>query len=114
MEKNKEITLEMIMQKLEAIEAGNLQQQSGMLNTSQAAVFLGISEDHLARLTGKRKIPFYKNGKYNLFDINDLKTYLRRERIASNEEIESQAETRVALARLEKKYAGRGMRIHTE
>lgn len=51
-----------------------------ILNTEQAAEFLGYKVSYLYKLTSSKQIKFYKpNGKLNYFKLEDLEEYLLRE-----------------------------------
>ena len=50
-----------------------------MLNTEEAASFLGMTIDGLRGLTSKKLIPFYKpNGKNIYFDVDELVTWQKK------------------------------------
>lgn len=62
------------------------------LTTAEAAVYLGVSQQTIYKLTMARKIPFYKpNGKNNYFDVDELDAWVKRRRIATAEEINDRA-----------------------
>ena len=63
-----------------------------LLNTAQAAEYLGIKKSYLHKMMMRKEIPFYKpNGKLCFFDKLELDQWLRRIRISTNEEVEQQA-----------------------
>jgi excisionase family DNA binding protein len=50
-----------------------------MLNTEEAASFLGMTVDGLRGLTSKKLIPFYKpNGKNIYFDVDELVAWQKK------------------------------------
>ena len=50
-----------------------------MLNTEEAASFLGMTIDGLRGLTSKKLIPFYKpNGKNIYFDVDELVSWQKK------------------------------------
>ena len=50
-----------------------------MLNTEEAASFLGMTIDGLRGLTSKKLIPFYKpNGKNIYFDVDELVAWQKK------------------------------------
>ncbi|MCB9308439.1 MAG: helix-turn-helix domain-containing protein [Lewinellaceae bacterium] len=66
--------------------------QKTVLNLSEAANYLDISESHLYKLTSSRQIPhFCPQGKKLYFRRDELDTWLQRNRQDSSEEIEKQA-----------------------
>ena len=67
-------------------------QERTLLTTEEAANYMGIKKSYLHKLMMKKEIPFFKpNGKLCYFDRQDLDKWMRRIRIASNQEIDSQA-----------------------
>ena len=68
-------------------------QERTLLTTEEAASYMGIKKSYLHKLMMKKEIPFFKpNGKLCYFDRQDLDKCMRRIRIASNQEIDSQAQ----------------------
>ena len=64
-----------------------------LLPTAEAAKFLGLKTGYLHKLMMRRAIPYYKpNGKNCFFDVADLEAYLRKVRVASQDELDSQAQ----------------------
>lgn len=63
-----------------------------MLNTQEAAAFLGLTVGYLRKLTMQKKIPYYKPfGNKCYFDKDELLGVLRTNRVQTAEEIERQA-----------------------
>ena len=80
-----------ILEKLEHIER-LLQEQNilkkEVLDTREAAKYIGFSEGYLYQLTSGLKIPFFRpNGKRIYFNRKDLDKWLQRNRQDSKEEI---------------------------
>ena len=68
-------------------------QERTLLTTEEAANYMGIKKSYLHKLMMKKEIPFFKpNGKLCYFDRQELDKWMRRIRIASNQEIDSQAQ----------------------
>ena len=68
-------------------------QERTLLTTEEAANYMGIKKSYLHKLMMKKEIPFFKpNGKLCYFDRQDLDKWMRRIRIASNQEIDSQVQ----------------------
>ena len=64
-----------------------------MLTPTEAAEYLGIKLSYLYKLMMRRVIPYYKpGGKLCHFDPEDLAKWQRSVRVATDEEIESQAQ----------------------
>ena len=65
---------------------------NNLLTTVEAAEYLGMKKSYLHKLMMKKEIPFYKpNGKLCFFDKDELDQWLRRIRIAPQEEVDRQA-----------------------
>ena len=68
-------------------------QERTLLTTKESASYMGIKKSYLHKLMMKKEIPFFKpNGKLCYFDRQDLDKWMRRIRIASTQEINSQAQ----------------------
>jgi excisionase family DNA binding protein len=66
--------------------------KNSLLNSDEAAEYLGISRSYLHKLMMTKSISYYKpNGKLCYFDREDLDKWLRRNRIDSQDEIEQAA-----------------------
>jgi excisionase family DNA binding protein len=66
--------------------------QKTVLNLSEAAKYLDISESHLYKLTSSRQIPhFCPQGKKLYFRRDELDTWLQRNRQSSTDEIDQAA-----------------------
>ncbi len=64
-----------------------------MLSTAEAAKYLGIKVSYLHKLMMQRVIPYYKpNGKLCFFDPTELDAWQRGIRIASQDEVDRQAD----------------------
>lgn len=63
-----------------------------LLNSQEAAAYLGLSISYFRKLMMKRIIPMYKpGGKVCFFNPDDLDAYLTSIRISSQTEIENEA-----------------------
>ena len=77
-----------------------------LLTTAQAAAYLGLKTSYLHKLMMRRAIPYYKpNNKLCFFAQADLDHWLTGNRIASQEEIEQQAQQYLSKKRRESKWA---------
>ena len=65
-----------------------------VLTFKEAKNYMGVSESTLYKLTYEKKIPHYKpNGGRVYFDKDELVAWLKRNRVASVDELETQAQT---------------------
>ena len=63
-----------------------------LLNSREAADYLGISLSYLRKMMMNRVIPMYKpNGKLCYFDPEDLDAYMTSVRISSQAELDAEA-----------------------
>lgn len=84
--------LDAITAKLDTLERFVLLNNKSMLNTDEAAKYIGLSKDRLYSLTSQRQIPCYKNGgKRTFYAKSDLDEWMRGTRRASQEEIDNTA-----------------------
>lgn len=58
---------------------------AGLLDTANAARFLGITESQLRGMQYRREIPFIKVGRSVRYDPKDLEQYIRSRRVNSYE-----------------------------
>jgi len=88
-----------ILQKLKSIEGVLLMQdvlRKPILSLKEAALYLGISKSTLYKMTFDNKISHHKpSGKLIYFQRKDLNNYLLRNRVKSNDELESEIESRL-------------------
>ena len=67
-----------------------------VLNVEEASLMLRVSKSRVYHLVSSREIPHYKNGKNVLFKKSEIEEWLLRDRIPTNNEIDSKAATYVA------------------
>lgn len=71
-----------------------------VLTTQEAAIYLGWSMSYLYKQTALKNVPHYcPMGKTLFFDREELESWLKRNRIASNDEVISKVQTDIALGR---------------
>lgn len=71
-----------------------MEEKRQLIPTAEAAAFLGIKVSYLHKLMMRRVIPYYKpNGKLCFFDKAELEAWLKNVRIASQTELDRQAQT---------------------
>ena len=74
--------------------------QKRVLTTDETARFLGMSKSSLYKLTMAREIPFSKpHGKVAYFNREELENWLMRNRVATADELQEQAEVYCARTR---------------
>lgn len=69
--------------------------QKNTLTLNEAAAYLGLSKSHLYHLCAERGIPHYKGqgGKFTYFDKTELDNWAKCRKVATAEELESEAAT---------------------
>jgi excisionase family DNA binding protein len=66
--------------------------QKDVFSLKEAANYMGLAVGTLYRLTSRRALAFYKpGGKVIYLKLSDIQAYMLRNRIASRDEIESEA-----------------------
>lgn len=84
--------LEKINQRLDKIERYSLLSAKNVLTIEEVALLTGYSQSKLYKLTCNRSIPHYKpNRRVLYFDRQEIEDWMRQNRIASTDEIETQA-----------------------
>lgn len=80
-----------IKTQLDRIELYSRLAAKNVLELEEAALYTGISKTHFYKLTCRKEIPFYKQGKRCYFDKAELDSYLKQNRVLTNEEAEATA-----------------------
>lgn len=92
-----ELTLEQINERLDRIEKMlvelRTEKQRETISLEEAVVFTGYKKPYLYKLTSEKKIPHYKNGRELRFDPVELNAWMKRHKVKSQDEIESEAAT---------------------
>ena len=71
-----------------------------MLTLEDVALLTGLSKSHLYRLTCTHQIPYYKpNGKQIYFDRAEIESWMKQNRVATQQEIEQTAVTYVTTGK---------------
>lgn len=78
-------------ERLERIEKLLLIGSKQVLNVSECAMMLGISESRVRHLTSDKELPYYKQGKSVFFKKSEIEEWMLRDKVASNDEINRQA-----------------------
>lgn len=86
--------MEEILIKLESLKSLYIRGFSGIFPKSEAAVYLGVSESYLTKISSRKKIPFYKpEGRLCYYRREDLDAYLLRNRVSTKEELQDKADS---------------------
>ena len=89
-----------LKEQLERMEKLLLLAFKKVLNVSEVALLLGVSESRVRHMTSEGILPYSKpNGKL-YFDKADIERYMLSNRQASNSEINSLAATKIAKTRI--------------
>jgi excisionase family DNA binding protein len=84
-----------ILKQLNRIERNTLLSSKTMLTPNDVVMLTGLSKFHLYKLTCTHRIPFYKpNGKQIYFDKSEVEAWLKRNRVATEEELTDMAVNR--------------------
>lgn len=74
-----------------------------VLTTDEAARYMNVSKSALYKLMMRREIPFSKpNGKLCFFSRQELENWLMRNRVATADELQEQAENYCSRTRFKK------------
>ncbi|CCZ37625.1 dNA binding domain excisionase family [Bacteroides fragilis CAG:558] len=77
---------------LDRIEKLTLLSAKNVLCLEDVALLTGLSKSHLYKLTCSHQIPFYKpNGKQIYFDRMEVENWMKQNRVATTDEIETKA-----------------------
>ena len=91
-----------IIDRLQRIEQYTLLSAKNVLSLDDVAVLTGLSKSHLYKLTCTHQIPFYKpNGKQIYFDRGEVESWMKQNRVATNDEIEAQAVTYLVTGKIQ-------------
>jgi excisionase family DNA binding protein len=78
---------------IKAVTADTIYTTKEVLTSDEVARYMGISKSYLYKLTMRGDIPHYKPmGKICYFNRQEIEQWLQRNKVATNEEIEKQAE----------------------
>jgi excisionase family DNA binding protein len=62
------------------------------LSLEEAGKYLGVAKGTMYKFTHKREIPYYKPNRAVYFKIEDLDSWISKNRVSSQEEIEREAQ----------------------
>lgn len=79
-------------EKINQILVYSLLAAKNVLTLEDVSLLTGLSKSHLYRLTCTRQIPFYKpNGKQIYFDRAEIESWMKQNRVATQQEAEQAA-----------------------
>ena len=94
-------TLKEISQNLRLIK----ESQKEILTLEESARYLGVSRQHLSKLLSDNEIPYFKpSRKLRYIYLNDLKSYMTRNRIYSDSDLDEQVANTLILKSLKNEY----------
>ena len=87
-------------EKINQILVYSLLAAKNVLTLEDVALLTGLSKSHLYRLTCTHQIPYYKpNGKQIYFDRAEIESWMKQNRVATQQEIEQTAVTYVTTGK---------------
>lgn len=97
---------------LNRIEKLTLLSAKNVLCLNDVVLLTGLSKSHIYKMNHSRKIPFYKpNGKQIYFDRSEIENWMKQNRVATTDEIETEAVNYIVTGKIQK-GAQRGKSIH--
>ena len=91
---------ERIFQELQAIKAYSILAAKRVLDLDDVSALTGLSKSYLYKLTHTKEIQHYKpHGKQVYFDRKEIEAWMKQNRVATNDELESQAITYLTTGR---------------
>ena len=97
---------------LNRIEKLTLLSAKNVLCLNDVVLLTGLSKSHIYKMTHSRQIPFYKpNGKQIYFDRSEIENWMKQNRVATTDEIETEAVNYIVTGKIQK-GAQRGKSIH--
>lgn len=86
-----------ILETLQQIRHYSMLGAKQLLTLEEAADYVGLSKDHLYKLTSQRLIPHYKpRGKTMYFDKSELDAWMMQGKVSTIEEINNNAINHIA------------------
>lgn len=86
-----------IEERLSRIERMVLLGSKNVLDTSEVAMMLNLSESRIRHLVSERRIPHYKQGSKTFFKKSEIEQWQCSQRIPTDKEISSLATTHMVL-----------------
>lgn len=82
---------EEILFRLANIERMTMLAAKTVLTLDDASLLTGLSKSHLYQLTYRKEIPHYKRAKLIYFDKAEIESWLKSNRVSTNDELEQVA-----------------------
>jgi excisionase family DNA binding protein len=98
----KHTDMDTILQRLDRIERLMTIQMKEALTAAEVALMLDVTEGRVRTLTSQKKIPYYKCGTKTYYKKSELERWMLSQRVATQDELEIQAQTYTKLKRLNK------------
>lgn len=80
-----------VLTKLDAIERYSLLGAKNVLQLDDVSLLTGHSKSHLYKLTCKKQIPYYKQGKCLYFDKKEIEAWMKQNRVTTQAEAQQKA-----------------------
>ena len=88
-------TIQGLSEKIDLL-ASAVMSNKPVLNVPEAAIYTGLTDSYLYKLTSRQEIPHFKpRGKMIYFNRDELDEWLQQNRIKSNRQIEQEANNHV-------------------
>lgn len=82
---------------LDAIQRMLFKRDKKALTLEEVAIYTGLSQSYIYKLTSNNEIPFYKpRAKMVYFDREEIDTWLLQNKVKTNKEIEEEANRHLA------------------
>lgn len=91
-----ESTIDAINARLDRIERLTLLGAKTVFDLNETVLFTGLSKAHIYRLTSEKQIPHFKKAKKLYFKKSELENWMLENRVKTNKEIQSMANTYIA------------------
>jgi len=100
--------MEDVLKELQELKDLTLMGQKQVLTLKEVAILTDLSPSHIYKLCCYKKIPYYKaNGgsKYSYFDRDEINAWMLGNRIKTNDELETEAATRIVTGKPKRRGA---------
>ena len=87
---------------LDRIEKLTLLSAKNVLCLDDVMLLTGLSKSHLYKLTCSHQIPFYKPNKIIYFDRSEIENWMKQNRVATTNEIETEAVNYIVTGEIQK------------
>lgn len=92
-----------ISKQLDRIERYSMLAAKNVLVLDDVVILTGLSKSHLYKLTCTHQIPHYKpNGKLIYFDRAEIESWMKQNKVETNEELEQRIAANIVSSRIQK------------